>query len=452
VKPRTAILIGAGDRGTVYTGYARNHPDALRIVGVAEPVPERRERIAALHGIPARAAFRTWEEILELPQMADGALIATQDTMHVAPAVAALEKGYHVLMEKPMALTLDECTAVVNASLRTGLTLNVCHVLRYTDFFNRIRQILEDGIIGDIYSIYHAENVSYYHMAHSFVRGNWRSSSEASPMILAKCCHDMDLIYWYAGSMPARISSFGGLHHFTPANAPAGAPERCTDGCPVTDCAYEAVQTYLYGIPLKLGITKTDSIPARLAARFMLRFPRFAGRLPWLSQFREWHLWPTSTITEDLSEEGIMRALREGPYGRCVYRCDNDQVDHQETIIEFENGITAMLKMHGHAEQEGRTVRIDGSRGTIRGKFGGGGRLEVHLHGTGKRTVYGVKTDLIGHAEGDEGIMENFVTVLNGGRGLTSARDSLQSHLMAFAAHTARVEQRVVQFTEYAEE
>lgn len=452
MKPRTAILIGAGDRGTVYTGYARDHPERLRIVGVAEPIPERRERIAAVHGIPAGAAFRTWEEILDLPQMADGAIIATQDTMHVAPAVAALEKGYHVLMEKPMALTLDQCTAVVNASLRTGLTLNVCHVLRYTDFFNRIRQILADGIIGDIYSIYHAENVSYYHMAHSFVRGNWRSSSEASPMILAKCCHDMDLIYWYAGSMPARISSFGGLHHFTPENAPAGAPERCTDGCPVTDCQYEAVQTYLHGIPLKLGITKTDLIPARLAARFMLRFPRLAGRLPWLSQFRVWRLWPTSTITEDLSEEGIMCALREGPYGRCVYRCDNDQVDHQETIIEFENGITAMLKMHGHAEQEGRTVRIDGSRGTIRGKYGGGGRLEVHLHGSGERRVYGVKTDLIGHAEGDEGIMENFVAVLNGGKGMTSARDSLQSHLMAFAAHTARVEERVVQFSEYAEE
>ena len=144
-----------------------------------------------------------------------------------------------------------------------------------------------------------------------------------------------------------------------------------------------------------------------------------------------------------------MRALREGPYGRCVYRCDNDQVDHQETIIEFENGITAMLKMHGHAEQEGRTVRIDGSRGTIRGKYGGGGRLEVHLHGSGERRVYGVKTDLIGHAEGDEGIMENFVAVLNGGKGMTSARDSLQSHLMAFAAHTARVEERVVQFAEY---
>jgi predicted dehydrogenase len=302
------------------------------------------------------------------------------------------------------------------------------------------------GVIGDIYSIYHAENVSYYHMAHSFVRGNWRDSRDASPMILAKCCHDMDLIYWFAESNPRYISSFGGLHHFTRENAPEGAPLRCTDGCPAArDCQYHAVDTYLYGIPLKLGIAKTDAAATALAARFVLHFPGLSRYMPWLSRFVKWRLWPTSTITEELTEAGVMRALREGPYGRCVYRCDNDQVDHQETIVEFENGVTAMLKMHGHAEQEGRTLRIDGSRGTLRGRYGGGGRLEVHLHRTGKRIVYPVRTDLIGHFEGDRGIMENFVRVLNGGRGLTSATDSLQSHRMAFAAHTSRIEKRVIE-------
>jgi predicted dehydrogenase len=378
--------------------------------------------------------------------MADGAIIATQDRMHVEPAVAALERGYHLLLEKPMALTHEECSTIVNTELRTGLTVNVCHVLRYTDFFSRVKRMISQGLIGDIYSMYLAENISYYHMAHSYVRGKWRNSSETSPMILAKCCHDLDLIYWYAGSRPKSVSSSGGLHHFIRENAPPGAPMRCTDGCPYgEECPYNAVDTYLRGLPLKFEISKADRIPLSITASFLLRFPNLSGFIPGLSRFTLWRTWPTTTITEDLSREGIMKCLREGPYGRCVYQCDNDQVDHQETIIEFENGITAMQKMHGHSAQEGRTLRIDGSKGTIRGTCAGGGRLEVHIHRTGRRIVFPVKTDLVGHTEGDHGIMTNFVQVLSGGQGLSSAMDSLQSHLMAFASHQARTENRVVE-------
>ena len=221
---------------------------------------------------------------------------------------------------------------------------------------------------------------------------------------------------------------------------------RCTDGCTHgEECQYNAVNTYLLGLPLKLEISKADAIPLSIAARFFLLFPNVSRFIPGLSRFTLWRTWPTTTITEDLSREGIMKSLREGPYGRCVYRCDNDQVDHQETIIEFENGITAMQKMHGHSAQEGRTLRIDGSKGTIRGTCAGGGRLEVHIHRTGRRIVFPVKADLVGHTEGDQGIMANFVQVLRGGQGLSSAMDSLQSHLMAFASHQARIENRVVE-------
>ncbi|MCD6571560.1 MAG: Gfo/Idh/MocA family oxidoreductase [Deltaproteobacteria bacterium] len=446
MKHKTAIIIGAGDRGGIYASYATRYPDQLKIVGVAEPVKERRERIATAHRIPYQNVFSTWEDILSKPVMADGAIIATQDTMHVEPVVRAMEAGYHALLEKPMALTEQGCNAIINASQKTGMTLNVCHVLRYTQFFSKVKELVSDGILGDIYTIYHAENVSYYHMAHSYVRGNWRNSKESSPMILAKCCHDMDLLYWFAESMPRYISSFGGLHNFTPQKAPKGAPKRCTDGCPVADeCEYNAIDTYLHGIPIKLGVTKTDSRAASIAVRFIMKFPRLAKLVPVVRDYVDYRGWPVSVITEDLTKEGIMKALREGPYGRCVYHCDNDQVDHQVTTIEFHNGITAMLHMHGLSEQECRTIRIDGSKATLRGKYGGGGQLEVHVHRTGKKIVYPIKTDLIGHSEGDWGIMKNFVKVLNGGKGLTSAIDSLQSHIMCFRAHRACVEKRVVE-------
>jgi predicted dehydrogenase len=353
-------------------------------------------------------------------------------------------QGYEVLLEKPMALTKEDCITLAETSKKTGRTLNVCHVLRYTDFFSRIKNIIDEGSLGDIYTIFHAENVSYYHYGHSYVRGNWRNTSQSSPMILAKCCHDLDLISWFAGSKPVSVSSFGRLSHFRPENAPAGAPERCTDGCPAEgSCIFNAVETYLYGRHLKLALAREGSVWMARAAKLMLSSPGIAGLIPGLKQYTIWKEWPTSTITDDLSKEGIIKALKEGPYGRCVYFCDNDQVDHQETSFQFENGITAVLRMHGHSEFEGRTIRIDGSRGTLKGKFGGKTKLDVHIHATDRKTAYPIKSDILGHSEGDYRIMDNYVQVLNGGKGLTGAEESLTSHLMAFSAHESRLTGKV---------
>jgi hypothetical protein len=233
------------------------------------------------------------------------------------------------------------------------------------------------------------------------------------------------------------------LSRFRGENAPEGAPERCTDGCPsASTCLYEATATYLKGLHMKRALSEGFS-PTALAARFMLAAPRLAAVLPGLGHYAVWKEWPTSAITEELDPEGIMRALREGPYGRCVYRCGNDQVDHQETLIEFESGLTASLRMHGHSHQEGRTLRIDGSRATLRGSFGSHGELELCDKASGKRRRLPVKSSPFGHEEGDVGIMDRFVDVLNGAK--TDPEEALMSHLLAFAAHKARVERRVVE-------
>ena len=433
-------MIGAGNRGRTYAAYALKYPQKLKIVAVVEPVSERRKLIAREHRISEQKTLHSWEELASADISADGAIIATQDSMHVQPAIMALEKGMHVLLEKPMALSEADCLKLIDASQKTCMTLNVCHVLRYTHFFSMVKEIIEHGTIGDILTVALSENVSYHHMAHSYVRGNWGNSQTSSPMILAKCCHDLDLINWFIDSSPTKVSSVGNLNHFLAKNAPEGAPRRCTDGCPVSEtCRFEATDTYLQGRHMKMAIANSDFRLIALAAKLMLRFPRIAGRIPGLSGYKIWQEWPTSTITEDLTEPGIMQAIKTGPYGRCVYHCDNDQVDHQETFIEFENGATAVLKMHGHSAKEQRTLRIDGSLGTLRGYYGGGGGLEVHLHATDEIRKYTIKSEMFGHAEGDEGIMRNFVEILYGGKGGSTASEALISHQLAFAAHKARI-------------
>jgi predicted dehydrogenase len=438
------VLIGAGDRGNRYADYALRRPDRLKIVAVAEPQPQRRKLFALRHGLGADQVFEDWRELLGRPRPAEGAIIATQDQFHAAPALAALAAGYQVLLEKPMATSEADCVALAQAARRSGRSLCVCHVLRYTDFFRTVKELIDAEALGEVYSILHAENVSYHHMAHSYVRGNCGDSGSSSPMILAKCCHDLDLIQWFAGSKAVRVASFGNLGHFRSERAPASAPPRCTDGCPAAStCRYEATDTYLKGLHMKRALSRSCDLPVALAARIMLAAPRLAAGMPGLKRYAVWKEWPTSAITEDLSRVGIMQALREGPYGRCVYRCGNDQVDHQETLIEFESGLTASLRMQGHSHQEGRTLRIDGSKATLRGSFGSNGALELWDKATGRRRSLPIKSSPFGHEEGDVGIMDRFVDALNGRA--TDPEEALASHLLAFAAHRARVEHRVVE-------
>jgi predicted dehydrogenase len=244
----TAAFIGAGNRGAdSYAPYARQHPDQLQFVAVAEPNPERRSRFAEAHGIATERRYAAWEELIQAGRIADAMLICTPDQMHAAPALAALELGYDVLLEKPMATTIAECVQLVQAADRAGRLLMVCHVLRYTPFFETVHDLVRSGRLGEVLTAEHRENVSYWHMAHSYVRGQWRNRRLASPMILAKCCHDLDILFWNLG--PCRqLSSFGSLIHYRPKRRRRRG-ERCTDGrsvCPAAaECPWFAPRLYV---------------------------------------------------------------------------------------------------------------------------------------------------------------------------------------------------------------
>jgi predicted dehydrogenase len=403
-QPISAVVCGAGQRGYyTYGPYALQHPEDLRFVAVAEPDPARRDRFGDAHGIPAERRFASWEALFDAGRIADACLNTTQDQQHLESTLAALETGYDVLLEKPMASRLVDNVALVQAAERRGRLLQVCHVLRYTPHFALLHEILASGRIGTIVSVEHRENVVYWHMAHSFVRGNWRNSAASSPMILAKCCHELDILQWNLGQPVERLHSFGSLMHYRAENAPPGATERCTDGCPVAEtCPWDARRLYLD--------------------------PALTG-------------WPVTHIADDLSPAARLRALQTGPYGRCVYHCDNDVVDHQVVNLEFAGGAIATLVMHGHAHEEARTMRYDGTRATLRARFTYvDTHLEIHDHLTGRCEEITIPEVGSGHGGGDFGVVRSFIQALRGeAPPLTTARESLESHLLAFAAEESRL-------------
>lgn len=463
VEPLHLLLFGAGNRGAdAYGSYALRHPADVCFVAVAEPNPARRMKFAQAHQIPAERQFDSWQSALAAGRLADAVVNATQDEMHHDSAIAALNAGYDMLLEKPIAPTLTETMEIIQAAERNQRKLLICHVLRFTGFFQKVHEILQSGRLGQIIHIAHTENVSYFHMAHSYVRGNWRSTTIAAPMILAKCCHDLDLVYWWLGEKVKTLSSSGNLRHFRPENAPQGAPARCTDGCPVENtCPFNASHIYLENIPIKIAVSEADNPILRTLGKMSLKSPgltRALGKVvPQIRLLSEYSGWPRNTITGRPEDNAaVLEALQTGPYGRCVYHCDNDVVDHQVVEMTFASGITATLTMHGHSHEEGRTLRVDGSRATLLGKFTySQAWLEIHEHLTGKVTRFQFPSEVdqtSGHGGGDDGLMQHFVQVMRGEvPPLTSARDSLESHWMAFAAEEARLEKKTIDLLQWSQ-
>lgn len=417
MAPITAVLLGAGARGNAYAEFALRYPEALKIVAVAEPDPARRERFAGKHGLSGQQCYPDWEALLNAGKLADALINATMDQTHYHSTLAALSLGYEVLLEKPMSPVLAENVELVQAAEKQGRLLQVCHVLRYAPFFQTLREVMDSGVLGQIISVDHRENLSYWHMAHSYVRGNWSNTAHAAPMILAKCCHDLDILIWLLRRDVVWLNSFGSLAHFTPENAPhPDVPLRCTDGCPVAEnCKYDARQ--IYGTDAAGGIYDI--------------------------------LTPVRTV------EARLEALKTSRYGRCVYRAENNVVDHQTVNMEFEDGITVSLLMNGQGYEEGRSLRIDGTKATITGKFSDPYKLNIYHHHSKRKEVVPITVpEKSGHGGGDLRLVRSFVNALQGieDASLTTARVSLESHLLAFAAEESRLNHTVIEMSQYRQQ
>ena len=339
-KPLTAIILGAGSRGTLYGEYASLYPDELTIVGVAEPIQERNDRHASMHNIPDENRFVTWEHVLERPKFADMVVISMPDNLHHEPCIEAMRLGYDVLLEKPMAQSEEQCREILQVQQETGRVVGIAHVLRYTPYFNDLRNIVLAGKLGRIVNMQHMEPIEWRHMMHSFVRGNWHNSTATNPIILAKSCHDLDIMRWIMDEPCDKITGFGGLSFYKQENAPEGSGERCLD-CPVeTSCAYSAKRMYLedkqrlYAImPVVPDLSKISAGTPEMAAL----------------------------------EEKILHSLKTTNYGRCAFKMENDQPEHLACAMEFRSGATATFSMDGFTSYPGRRTRLMGTEGDLVG-------------------------------------------------------------------------------------
>lgn len=413
-QPVTAIVAGAGSRGRTYAAFALENPDRLKIVGVADPKEWNRTRMAEEHGIPAGGVFTRWEELAAQPKMSDMVIIATQDAVHADPAVAFAKKGYAILLEKPMAPTLAECERIIQAVKENNVMFGVCHVMRYTTYTQALKKLLDEGVVGEVVTIQHLEPVGFWHQAHSFVRGNWRSTAESSFMLLAKSCHDLDWLRYVAGSNCRSVSSFGTLKHFKKSEKPAAAGDalRCTACSYEADCPYSAKRLYLGQV--ESGYTG----------------------------------WPVAVLTPEPTVESVTAALENGPYGRCVYECDNDVVDHQVVNLLFDEDRSAVFTMTAFNAGAHRKTRIFGTRGEI---YGDGEVIEIFDFLTRTKREVDTRaeegTALSGHGGGDYGLMDHFVAAVASGDAskiLSGPDESLETHRMVFASEQARLEHRVV--------
>ena len=405
-------VIGCGNRGRdTYGRLLLSMKDRVRVVAIAEPRADRREAMAKEHEVPAERVFCLGEELLAQEKMADAVLVCTQDQDHVTEAVRAMRRGYDVLMEKPISASLEELHSLLQVQKETGKRVVVCHVLRYTPFFRKLKETIDSGVLGDIMTVQAMENVGWWHMAHSYVRGNWRREDETTPMILAKCCHDLDYLVWLCSRQCERVSSFGSLTLFREDRAPEGAALRCMDGCRVKDeCPYDCEKIYL---------------------DYPVTGYRAGNRG-----------WPLHVLTLGINEENIRSALQEGPYGRCVYHCDNDVVDHQMVQMEMEGGAVLTLNMTGCTAKTGRTLSICGTMGEIRADMDAE-IIEITPFGKSTEIVDVTKLadDFSGHGGGDKVMLAAFLDLLEGRGvhpGLTTLEASVESHLIGIAAEMSR--------------
>ncbi len=420
MRKLTGIVIGAGSRGKCYSEEMNKLPEKFQIVGVAEPVEAKRKYFQDTFNIPEENCYDDWKPILEREKFADFAIISTLDRMHYEPALKAISLKYNLLLEKPVCPTAEECVAIERAAKEHGVKVVVCHVLRYTPIFNKIKEIIDSGKLGNIMSINHEECVGNTHQSHSFVRGNWGNSDESSAMLLQKSCHDLDILQWLIGKKCKKIQSFGTLSYFTEKNAPKDAPERCTDGCPHKDtCPYSTYELYM----------RNDT------------------------DFAEWFRSVVAKCPNP-SDEQVMEALKTTQYGKCVYKCNNNVVDHQTVNMLFEDDITVTFSMNAF-NKGGRFMHIFGTKAEMRAAMDGESPMEIFDFETRETT----KIDLVGkdgiaggHGGGDVGIVNalyDYLTDAKTAEEVSEIGISCKNHMLVFAAEKSRQTNTVVDIDEY---
>ena len=403
-------VIGFGGRGKLYSDYFAKLGAA--VTAVCDKDRKRLEYARQIHGLSPDMLFERSEDFFGRGKLADLCVVGTQDSQHKEHAVAAMKAGCDLLLEKPIATTLEDCLEIQDAAKRLNRKVFVCHVLRYAPFFAAIKNELDSGKYGRVSTINLTENVAFWHQAHSYVRGNWRNKQTSSPMIIAKCCHDLDLICWFIGRKCRAVSSFGSLNFYRKENAPEGSAERCLDCKAKSSCEYDAERFYVFE-----GIDKGN-----------------AG-------------WPASVLATNPTRENIYRALKESNYGKCVFRLDNDVVDHQVVNLEFEGGVTAHLTMTAFSKHSYREIHVHCEKGEIYGNMLKN-VLVCNLFGKESKEInvneFSVKNDA--HGGGDINLIKDIVDFYrnSSGKGLTDIGSSMQSHVIGFAAEESRLKRGAV--------
>ena len=396
MQTQTIAILGYGQRGKIYADYALNHPDEFKVSAIVDTDLSRRELAASRHDCPI---FADYKDFLRANILADIVAVATQDSEHKEHAIACMEKGYDLLLEKPIANNIEDCEAIYEASVKYNRKVIICHVLRYTPFYRKIKNIIDSGLLGDIMTVNMSENVGYYHQAHSFVRGPWRNSEQACPMIVAKCCHDLDILRWLIGEKCEEVSSMGSLSFFKEENAPQGSTQYCSD-CQCSDCVYRAKTLY------------------------------------------DGYKWMRGYFCSDIEDDkDANEKLRHSQYDRCVFRCDNDVVDHEVSIFRFAKNITAMHTMTAFSKEIYRDIKVHGTKAELIGIMEKN-MLEVRIFGGETITYDFSKVDMSGnHGGGDNGLMHAVYLERNGEltEGTTYVDVSIDSHRMAFGADRSRL-------------
>ncbi len=402
-------ILGVGSRGaTTYGDYLNTLKDKVQITAICDIDEKKLAYYQNKYHLDASCCYSNSKDFFKAGKLADLLIIATLDQQHYEHAMAALSLNYHLLLEKPISPSIEECIEIEKKALEKNRIVVICHVLRYTDFYRKIKEIIDSSLLGEIVNINSVENVGYWHQAHSFVRGNWRNSKETAPMILAKCCHDADLLNWLIGKKPLFVSSYGSLRYFKKENAPKGSATRCIDCKVASQCPYDAVRYYV------------DNAKKQ----------KVLG-------------WPYDVVVLDPTPEKLLEALKTSPYGQCVFACDNDVVDHQVMNIQYEDQITVTHTMCAFSNDCYRTLRIYGTKGDLIAN-GLTNQIIVHPFISGEEIIIDATTltdDLSGHLGGDRVMLNELINLLENQESKidSSIEKSVMSHLVCMAAEESRI-------------